>query len=188
MKVYGSEPQLKRMYLNEHLRSECSLRPFECEHCGYKDTYIAITGDTRRRVTKPGVLWYPHYKTCPELPISCPNECGVKKIKRKDMEYHQMDCPLERIECPFFEAGCKDKVVCVQLDEHLVSNQQAYVLMMMKDYKEMKRKLYETEQKLSSAIATIQLLQHSTTSRKGAINLAIDCSQKLSKEVILRIF
>ena len=135
---------------------------------------------------KPGMLptCRPHYDTCPELPLTCPNKCGVDNIKRKDMEYHQMDCPLEKIECPyaFFEAGCKDKVARTQLDEHLASDQQAHVLMMMKDYKETKRKLHETEQKLSSAIATIQLLQHSTTSRKGAINLAIDCSQRLSKE------
>ena len=43
VKMYGSVRKLKRMDLNEHLRSECTLRLFECEHCGFKDTYYAIT-------------------------------------------------------------------------------------------------------------------------------------------------
>jgi hypothetical protein len=59
----------------------------------------------------------------------------------------------------------------------MASHQQAHLLMVMKDYKETKHKLHETEIKLSSAIATIQLLQRGTAASKGAI----DCLQRLSK-------
>ena len=187
-KMYGSEHQLRRMDLYEHLRSECSLRPYECEYCGFQDTYYAITGDTRKRgrftKKKPGMLpeCRPHYDTCPELPLTCPNKCGVDRIKRKDLKYHRMRCPLEKVECSFLEAGCKAVLNRSQLDEHMASNQQAHLLMVMKGYKETKHKLHETEAKLSSAIATIQLLQHGTAASKGAANLAIDCSQRVSKE------
>ena len=180
-KMYGSEHQLRRMDLYDHLRSECSLRPYECKYCGFQDTYYAITGDTRkrRRFTQPGMIpeCRPHYDTCPEVPLKCPNRCGVEKIRRKDMKFHRMQCPLEKVECSFHEAGCKAILNRSQLDEHMASNQQAHLLMVMKDYKETKNKLHETEAKLSSAIATIQLLQRGTTESKGAI----DCLQRVSK-------
>ena len=54
--------------------------------------------------------------------------------------------------------------------------------MMMKDYKETKHKLRETEAKLSFAVATIKLLQHNTGASKDASSLVIDHSQRLSKE------
>ena len=184
-KMYGRESRFMRMYLDNHLCSECSLRPYECEHCGFKDTYYAIAGEARkRRFTRPDTLprARPHYDSCPELPLICPNKCGRENIKRKDMEYHLTKCPLEKVECPFLEAGCEDKVIRSQLDDHLASNQQAHILMMMKDYKKTKHKLRETEAKLSSAIATIKLLQGGTGASKDASNVIIDHSQRLSKE------
>ena len=178
--------RLKRMDLDKHLHLECSLRPHECEYCGFKDTYYAIAGEPLRRgrFSRPGVFrrGRPHYDTCPELPLTCPNKCGAENIKRKDMGCHQTECPLEKVECPFLEAGCKDRVLRSQLDEHLASNQQAHVLLMMKDYTETKHKLRETEAKLSSAIATIKLLQGGTGTSRDASSLVIDHSQRLSKE------
>ena len=180
-KMYGSEHQLRRMDLDEHLHSECSLRPHECEYCGFQGTYYAVTGDSRkrRRFTQPGMIpeCRPHYDTCPEVPLTCPNECGADKIKRKCLKLHQMHCPLEKVECSFLEAGCKAILNRSQLDEHMASHQQAHLLMVMKDYKETKHKLRETEVKLSSAIATIQSLQRGSAAGKGAI----DCLQRLSK-------
>lgn len=119
----------------------------------------------------------PHYDTCPEVPLTCPNKCGVDRIKRKHLKFHQMQCPLEKVECSFLEAGCKAILNRSQLDEHMASHQQAHLLMVMKDYKETKHKLRETEVKLSSAIATIQSLQRGSAASKGAI----DCLQRLSK-------
>ena len=185
--MYGFKQQFKRMDLNQHLRLECILRPHECEHCGFQDTYYAITGEGLRRARgrfgwRGRPRFRPHYDTCPELPLICPNKCGVENIKRINMKYHQMECPLEKIECPFLEAGCNDKVVRSQLDEHLASNQQAHTLMMMKDYKKTKHKLHETEEQLSSAVATIKLLQDGTSATKDGSSLIIDHSRRLSKE------
>ena len=172
--------KLKRMELDEHLRLRCILQPYKCEHCGFEDTYYAITGDVRRgKGFGAGCVWSVnvlpgtcHYDTYLEFPLACRNTCGAKNIKRKDMQHHLEECPLEKVECPFHEAGCAEKKIqrC-QLDEHLASNQQAHVL---KDYTETKRKLHDTEAKLSSAIATIKLLQHNTGASKGASSLIID--------------
>ena len=35
---------IQRKDLDKHLKSECDLRPYQCKHCGYKDTYHYITG------------------------------------------------------------------------------------------------------------------------------------------------
>ena len=150
--------------LEQHLNSECPLRPYQCEHCGLKDTYQGITGTNYR----PGYTRDRHYDECPGYPLACPNlGCGVDGIKRKDMADHRSKCPQEPVECPFSEAGCKIKVCRHQLDNHLESNQQKHLLFMMEAYKQMKDKLKETEAKLTTAV---QLLSQGTKEDKETIN------------------
>lgn len=53
----GCGQQMKRKDFSEHLRNECLLRTYQCEHCGYEKTYLAITN---------------HYSTCYNYPLPCP--------------------------------------------------------------------------------------------------------------------
>ena len=63
---YGQ--QVKRKDISEHLRNECLLRTYKCEHCEYEKTYLVVTN---------------HYNTCYNYPLPCQTGCGAT-IMRKD--------------------------------------------------------------------------------------------------------
>ena len=83
----GCGQQVKQKDLREHLRNECLLRTYKCEHCGYEKTYLGVTD---------------HYNTCNNYPLPCLIGCGVT-IMRKDTAAHQNECPHVEINCP---KGC----------------------------------------------------------------------------------
>ena len=83
-----------RKDLQHHLKVNCEKRPYQCEHCGRKGTFILIT-----RL---------HYAQCPQFPLECPNRCGAGcAIKRSLLDEHHKKCPLEKVHCPFETIGCK---------------------------------------------------------------------------------
>ena len=186
---------LKRKDLPYHLRIECYLRRYKCEHCEYEDTYEEITGirDGKRRGTKC------HYDTCPEYPLACPNKCGAKAIKRNDMSTHRDTCPLEPMECPFEADGCMTRVVRKDFDNHM-STQMLHHMLLMKtkhdcDMQEMKMKHGEDMKKQEQLLKGISinvdtLLQTCTEDQMlplQSIRALIDKSHQLNKDDTLTI-
>lgn len=125
---------IRRKDLTAHLQRDCVLRPYQCEHCHYKDTYKEITGS--------------HYSTCPEYPLDCPNGCNSTSIKRKNMKSHRSRCPREPVECPYAEAGCDGELQRCDYDGHMTSKQQEHLLLVMNGYKELKERLEKVEKEL----------------------------------------
>ena len=164
-----------RKDVEKHLNSECPLRPYQCEHCGLKDTYKGITGIISPRVR----ILTAHYAECPVYRLTCPNKCGVDSIKRKDMADHRSKCPQEHVICPFTEAGCKNSQLRRhQLDDHLSSKQQHHLLLVMGAYKQLKEHLRETEAKLTTAV---QLLKQGNEADKETIDSIVTCLGYLKK-------
>jgi hypothetical protein len=97
----------------------------------------------------------------------------VTGIKRKDMADHRCKCPQEKVQCPFAEAGCKSTIVRRKLDDHLSSNQQQHLLLVMGAYKQMKSQLQVTEAKLTTAV---QLLRQGGEADKEIIDSIVTCS------------
>ena len=97
--------KMKRKDLDDHLKNVCPLRPYQCEHCGYSDTYENIAGGYYENYAVTTLSC--HYNICTEFPLECPNRCGTNNIKRKDMKDHRSQCPEEKIECP---NKCRPKV------------------------------------------------------------------------------
>ena len=151
-----SNSTMRRRDLAIHLTHSCYLRPYQCEFCGLKDTYEAITGNNFEvhfiRLNDDD--YFGHQAMCPEAPLTCTNKCGMKKIKHKDMESHCRRCPQEPVECPFAEAGCKVKVRRRQLENHMTTSLQQHVMFLMIDYKQTKTELNEVKTKLSKVEAT----------------------------------
>ena len=115
-----------------HLANDCVNRLHLCKFCHKLDTYEKITGS--------------HYSVCPEYSVSCPNiQCSGLHIKRKDLNDHLKVCPEERVDCPFAEAGCTERVRRCRLDDHVTSNVQEHLRILMGAYKEVKRRLEELE-------------------------------------------
>ena len=170
---------LKRKDLEIHITTHCYLRPYQCEFCGLKDTYKAITGQGLYPVAPIYDNPYNgHQAMCPEAPLTCPNYCGSKEIKRKDMESHRSQCPQEPVECPFAEAGCKKKLKRSQLNTHVTSSVQIHLSLIMNDYRETKRELLEVKGTLATAV---QLLRQGTEADKETVDLIIACSARLEK-------
>ena len=189
----GGMTTMKRKDLDVHITCECYLRPYQCEFCGHEDTYEAITGKSLLNSVISFFVrnhYGGHQAECPEAPLTCPNECGSNKIKRKDMETHRSLCPQETVECPFAEAGCKEELKRCKLETHVTSNQQQHLLLVMKDYKETKRELREVKGTLTTAV---RLLRQGTEADKETIDYIVARSSRLMKrsdsvEVLMRKF
>jgi hypothetical protein len=72
------------------------------------------------------------------------------------MEDHRSQCPLEPVECPFAEAGCKVDIRRQQFENHMTTSQQQHLMLLMidrtqlkREWKEMKTELKEVKAKLS---------------------------------------
>lgn len=174
---YDKPLVLCRKDMKKHLNLECDLRPYQCEYCGYKDTFLAVTGRVRGRKYFQGYFGG-HQAICPEISLTCPNECGQGSIKRKDMDRHRSWCPQEPVECPFAEAGCKEKLRRSQLDSHMNTSQQQHLLLVMKDSRETKRELLEVKGALSAAL---RLLKQGKEADKEIMDFLITSSMRLTK-------
>ena len=108
---------LLRINKRQHRKQLCPRRKVKCQHCGVSGTHLDITTS--------------HLETCPDVPIVCPRKCGEMGIKRKDLETHKQKCSLEPVQCPFFEAGCKEEIPRKDLDVHTSSSTQQHLQLVM---------------------------------------------------------
>ena len=102
------------------------------EHCGFKDTFVAITG------IGSGNGRY-HYARCDQYPLQCPNKCPERNIRRKDMKTHRNSCPLERLDCHFKGAGCTDKILRKDKENHEKSCVSIHLMMVLTSQQELAR-------------------------------------------------
>ena len=94
---------LQRQLMANHAKTECLRRQADCQYCQLSGEYHLIEGQ--------------HKEECPKLPISCPNECEAGSIPREDMKDHRLKCPLEVIECQYYNMGCH--VTMSRKDQHM---------------------------------------------------------------------
>ena len=109
--------RLKRKDVTAHLTQQCPLRKCKCQYCGKEDTYQTITEE--------------HYVKCPSYPLDCLNKCGARGIQQAEMDQHRSECPLEAVECPFKEAGCKPALVRREFERHMSASNQQHLLLVM---------------------------------------------------------
>ena len=81
---------VRRKDLPSHTQEVCEYRPYECEYCHFKDTYIVICGT--------------HCSECLEYPLACPNaKAGCEwKGKRVELKEHlntNEGCSYEVVTC-----------------------------------------------------------------------------------------
>ncbi len=123
--------RMPRQELQNHGSNQCSHRHVTCSYCETIVMHKDI--DTKR-----------HFEICPNYPLSCPNDCGRKDIKRHLLEAHrQILCPLELVECSFSETGCGD-VPRQDLEAHLASDMQQHLALVMLSMSDTKKTLSET--------------------------------------------
>ena len=157
-------PKMLRKDLDEHIRNTCEHRSVTCMYCNEKqEHFYQLSGH--------------HRFECKQYPCPCPNECGTGNMPRKDVSTHCNECPLQRVECTFAEAGCEIKLVRNQLDKHLTDNQQTHLIQLMTHYKNVKK---ETAEKLEQTRTALTI----TTGRLESMQEGI--SRELQKAKITR--
>ena len=150
---------MRRKDLKTHMLNECMYRPYKCEHCNHEDTYQAITVGTKHNKSYNWPLFHiqprtlSHYDECPEYPLPCPNKCGAKNIKRKDMDGHRKSFPLEPLDCPFKDAGCTEKIVRKDMDSHMERNTQQHILKLFHSHQE----LVKSNRKLEARVKQLEI-------------------------------
>lgn len=95
---------VERQKVDDHLNNACPYRQVECEHCHVTGEYHVIVGQ--------------HVERCPDVLLSCPNECGLTDIKRSKFKDHLQNCPLQKINCKYHGMGCEAKILIGSQDEH----------------------------------------------------------------------
>ena len=89
--------------------NDCPNRPFTCQYCDHKATYIIVTNE--------------HWPMRKQYPLKCPNKCGEKAIERQHLPKHLEEiCPMQVIKCEFSYAGCEVECQRQHMQTHLEEN------------------------------------------------------------------
>ena len=94
------------------------------------------------------------------------------------MESHRSKCPMEPVECPFAEAGCKRVIHRCQLDDHMTSSQQKHLLMLMMDNQVTKKALKATHDELLGVTVKLGETEGNLLNTQAKL---IDAGEKLSE-------
>ena len=101
------DKKVQKRNLATHLEMDCHKREFMCPYCTYKATFEIVSNV--------------HWPECLLFPLKCPNRCGVT-CEREFFDDHMQLCSLEEVECEVSFAGCKEKFLREDQDEHMKRN------------------------------------------------------------------
>ena len=139
--------EIIRKDMANHRTNECPKRSITCRYCQMIGAFDHITGQ--------------HVNECEEFPTGCPRKCqGSEQMKRKNVKSHSEVCPLEPVECPFSEVGCKPQLLRRDLDSHMKSNLEQHMLKMMTSHTELvtkHKKMKDKHLKLQSDHSKLQM-------------------------------
>ncbi|XP_065901655.1 TNF receptor-associated factor 4-like [Dysidea avara] len=98
---------LQRRYLTSHVETECPCRIVDCQYCHITGEHQFIEGEHKK--------WY----KCPKIPLVCPNKCDVEIFgSLADLKAHRKECPLEMIQCEYYNVGCEERMMRKDLEKH----------------------------------------------------------------------
>ena len=149
---------VQRRMLQEHTR-ECPKRPYTCEHCQLKATFVEITEQ--------------HWPVCGKFPVACPNNCSVGMVERTALPAHLEKCPERKVQCEFSHAGCQWEGVRKELESHLEERWRSHTTLLSNHY------LLE----LHSQQKEIQSLQQKLKQQEERLTTVTQLTTSLSDEV-----
>ena len=130
--------KLKRQDLTSHVETKCLRHKVNCQYCHDAIEYRFIEAQ--------------HKEECARFPLPCPNAYQTDAIPREDMETYKKECPLEMIQCDYYNVGCENRIVRTNKQEHDEVNASRHLMLT-------KQKLVSTEDKLANAIQQINALK-----------------------------
>ena len=103
----AGELHLMRKNLDDHLKTKCPKRAYECQHCGEKGTYASITED--------------HDKVCDKKIVPCPNKgsgCPLSMERGKTKQHVRSVCDYTEVACAYESLGCAVKMLRRDAEKH----------------------------------------------------------------------
>ena len=109
--VEGDDLQLIRKVLDDHLKTKCPNRDYECKDCGEKGTYASITEE--------------HDQVCANKLVPCLNTwCTVTMESWKFMEHI---CMFTEVACKYHNIGCNVRKVRMHMKQHEEEDDKAHL-------------------------------------------------------------
>ena len=96
-----------RKDLDDHLKTKCPKRAYECHHCGEKGTYASITED--------------HDKVCDKKIVPCPNKasgCPLSMERGKTKQHVRSVCDYTEVACAYESLGCAVRMLRKDIKKH----------------------------------------------------------------------
>lgn len=91
-----------------------------------------------------------HESRCPYKIIECDKLCG-SKFQRNEYRKHLADeCPLNLINCPYYELGCESRILRKDHDQHLRDDAIQHSLFTAKGLKDLRRHLVRLEEQVKN--------------------------------------
>ena len=151
------DQKVQKRNLATHVEIDCPKREFMCPYCTYKATFEIVSNV--------------HWLECLLFPLKCPNRCGVT-CEREFIDDHMQICSLEEVECEAYFAGCKEKFLREDQDEHMKRNVERHLKLtatatltikqeLQENNSEMKQELKKLKQNLEEKDQQIRQLQES---------------------------
>ena len=103
----AGELYLMRKGLDNHLKSKCPKRAYECQHCREKGTYASITED--------------HDEVCDKKLVPCPNEesgCPLSMERGKTKQHVRSVCDYTEVACAYESLGCGVRMLRKDIKKH----------------------------------------------------------------------
>ena len=101
---FGCGERIRSGAMREHMKKYCTKRQMSCQYCSYCSSNDIVAAK--------------HLPICPQAPVTCPNNCKVVGLRRKQLQAHIDECPLQVISCPFTSAGCTVKLPRNEMEKH----------------------------------------------------------------------
>ena len=170
---------LQRQHVSKHVDTKCSLSKVTCQYCN--------TIGERQFISRH------HKEQCPKFPLSCPNKCEVGTVLRENMEAHRAECPLETIQCEYYEVGCKDSMHRKDQVKHNKGEIENHLSLMKSEYLHTKGKLTDTEQivastksKLAAAEERIRELESAMEHRNNEVEIQLQQKIQLVENMMFK--
>ena len=112
----AGELLLIRKHLDQHLKTKCPKRAYECPHCGEKGTFASITED--------------HDQVCEKKMVACPNKgsgCSLSMERGKTEEHVSSNCKYTEVACVYESLGCGVRMLRKDREKHEKEGREKHV-------------------------------------------------------------
>ena len=145
--VEGDDFQLIRKVLDDHLKTTCPNRDYECENCGEKGTYAIITEE--------------HDQVCA-------NKNTVCTVTMKRGKFMEHICMFTEVTCKYHNIGCNVRKVRMHMKQHEEEDDNAHLHLALEKIVKVDSMVSLSQSENASLMATmfhdISSLKDTTTS------------------------